>query len=273
MTMQALEAHTTVNRRNEGQTNEARNLTPTQWSHVLSTDSSPMRFAEMLVGRGPVVPWTKLLLQHTQDCDTVLDLGSGRGDHSALLARAGRRPTLMDWSPQNVEFSRRLFAACGVAGQFCVGDLTRPLPFASNSVDAVFSCGVLEYFDRPQVAAIIGEAFRVARRRVIVLVPNAFSVAYRVGKWYMERTGAWTWGGEVPSYSLKRIFDQAGAVRTTELTVAARHSLDFLVMPFGDQIKRACIRVLRMRHHVQPAWARQGYLLVTIGEKEHENRS
>ena len=251
-----------------------RNLSPEQWSQVLATtDGSPERFAETLVARGAVVPWSELLIEYTKDCETVLDLGSGRGDHSAVLARAGRRPMLMDWSPQNIEFSRQMFAACGVEGRFCVGDITRPLPFDSGSFDAVFSCGVLEYFDREQVAAIIGEAFRVARKRVIVLVPNAFSVAYRVGKWYMERSGTWTWGGEVPSYSLKSTFEGAGAVRTTELTVAARHSLDFLVMPLGSQIKRACIKLLRMGHHVDPAWCRQGYLLVTIGDKDPERRS
>lgn len=249
-----------------------RNLSPQQWSQVLSTTASPDRFAEALVARGPVVPWTELLVDRTRGCATVLDLGSGRGDHSAMLARAGRRPTLIDWSPQNIEFSRRMFSAYGVEGRFCVGDITRPLPFDSGSFDAVFSCGVLEYFEREQVAAIIGEAFRVARKRVIVLVPNAFSVAYRVGKWYMERSGTWTWGGEVPSYSLKSIFELAGAVHTTELTVAARHSLDFLVMPFGSQIKRACIKLLHMGHHVAPAWCRQGYLLVTIGDKGSEQR-
>lgn len=253
-------------------TPDERNLTPQQWSQVLSTNASPERFAEALVVRGPVVPWTELIVEHTRDCATVLDLGSGRGDHSAMLARAGRRPTLVDWSPQNIEFSRQMFAACDVKGRFCVGDITRPLPFDSNSFDAVFSCGVLEYFDREQVAAIISEAFRVARKRVIVLVPNAFSIAYRVGKWYMERSGTWTWGGEAPSYSQKSAFEQAGAVGTTELTVAARHSLDFLVMPLGAQIRRACIKLLRMGHHVDPAWFRQGYLLVTIGDKRPEPR-
>lgn len=258
---------------NVAESRDERNLTPQQWSEVLSTDSSPDRFAQGLVARGPVVPWTELLVEHTADCTTVLDLGSGRGDHSAMLARAGRRPTLMDWSPQNIEFSRQTFAACDVEGQFCVGDITRPLPFDSGSFDAVFSCGVLEYFDREQVAAIITEAFRVARKRVIVLVPNAASIAYRVGKWYMERSGTWTWGGEVPSYSLKAAFAQAGSVRTTELTVAARHSLDFLTMPLGPQLRRACIKLLRMGHHVGAAWCRQGYLLVTIGDKASERPS
>ena len=254
----------------EAAVQDTRNLTPDQWSSVLSTDGSPEQFGRTLAERGPVVPWTRLLIEHTADCDTVLDLGSGRGDHSALLGRAGRRPTLMDWSPRNIVFSRQMFAACGVQGQFCVGDITRPLPFASNSVDAVFSCGVLEYFDEAQVAAIVREAFRVARKRVIILVPNACSVAYRVGMFYMERSGRWAWGGEEPSYSLKSAIAQAGAVRVTEFTVGARHSLDFLVMPLGRHIRRACIKVLRMGHHVSPAWCRQGYLLVTIGEKPRE---
>ena len=252
-----------------------RNLSPEQCSQVLATtDGSPERFAETLVARGAVVPWSEVLIEYTKDCATVLDLGSGRGDHSAVLARAGRRPVLMDWSPQNIEFSRRMFAACGVGGQFCVGDITRPLPFASNSVDAVFSCGVLEYFDREQVAAIVAEAFRVARKRVIVLVPNAFSLAYRLGKWYMERSGRWNWGGEVPSYSLKAAFQAAGAVRVTELTVSAGHSLNFLVMPLGPHIKRVSIKLFGMKgNDVAPAWCRQGYLLVSIGDKVPGPRS
>jgi ubiquinone/menaquinone biosynthesis C-methylase UbiE len=255
---------------------DAWNLSPNEWSAVLSTHSSPVRFAETMVERGQVVPWTTLLVEHTVDCATVLDLGSGRGDHSALLARHGRRPTLVDWSAQNIDFSRRMFAASGVRGHFCVADITRPLPFESNSIDAVFSCGVFEYFNETEVDAILREAFRIARKRVIVLVPNALSVAYRLGKWYMERTGSWTWGGEVPSYTLKPAFERAGAVRTTELTVAARHSLDFLVMPLGSRFKRACIKLFGLQHHVRPAWCRQGYLLVAIGEKgtlENSRRS
>ena len=249
------------------------NLSPAEWSAVLSTNRPAARLAETIRSRGHVVPWTELLVERTADCATVLDLGSGRGDHSALLARHGRRPTLVDWSPTNIEFSRRMFEACGVQGRFCIGDITRPLPFAADSFDAVFSCGVLEYFDEGQVESIIGEAFRVARKRVIVLVPNAWSVAYRLGKWYMERAGTWTWGGEVPSYSLNRAFERAGAVRTTELTVSARHSLDFLTkMPFGSVVKRASVRVLRMREDARAAWFRQGYLLVAVGEKPQEAR-
>jgi SAM-dependent methyltransferase len=247
------------------------NLTAGEWSAVLATDQSPTRLAETLLARGQIVPWSELLVERTADCQTVLDLGSGRGDHSARLARHGRLPTLVDWSLQNIDFSRRMFEECGVRGRFFVADITKRLPFESNSIDAVFSCGVLEYFDERQVQAILDEAFRVARKRVIALVPNAWSVAYRLGKWYMERRGSWNWGGEVPSHSLQRAFDRAGSVHTSELTLSARHSLNFLrAMPFGSRVERGCIRLFGMQHDARPAWCRQGYLLATIGEKPRE---
>lgn len=251
---------------------QPRNLTATEWASVLGADRSAASLAHSLRERGPVVPWTELLVKHTADCVSVLDLGSGRGEHSVVLARNGRRPTLVDWSARNLQFSRSMFEASGVRGAFCLADISRPLPFESGSVDAVFSCGVLEYFTPAQVESVVHEAFRIARRRVIVLVPNALSLTYRLGKWYMERTGTWRWGGEVPSYTLKPAFSRAGAVRVQEFSVAARHSLDFLVMPLGARIKRASIQLLGLELHSRPARCRQGYLLVTIGDKGTDAR-
>jgi hypothetical protein len=185
-----------------------------------------------------------------------------------ILATRGRAPTLVDWSARNLQFSRSMFEASGARGTYCLADISRPLPFAAGSFDAVFSCGVLEYFTPAQVEAIMREAFRVARCRVIVLVPNALSLAYRLGKWYMERTGTWRWGGEVPSFTLKPTFCRAGAARVTEFSVCARHSLDFLAMPLGSAVKRASIRLFDLKADSRPARCRQGYLLVTIGEKQ-----
>lgn len=245
---------------------ESWNLTAREWSTVLLDGAKPETVAKWLI-EGELLPWTNVLLKYTADSRTVLDLGSGRGDHSAVLALSGRLPTLLDWSKENLDFSARLFNAMGVRGQFCLGDATKPLPFKSNSFDTVFSCGVFEYFTSDTIKTILAEAFRVSSKRVIIMVPNAFSLAYRIGKWYMEKTGRWPWGGEVPSYTLKHYFRAFGNVRTTEFSIAAQHSLIFLTMPTGEAIKEVFTRLWKFRDHSKPALLRQGYLLVAVGEK------
>jgi ubiquinone/menaquinone biosynthesis C-methylase UbiE len=242
------------------------NLTADEWASVLGSNENPAVVGDGLRRAGALVPWSQVLVDETRDCDTTLDLGCGRGEHSAVLARHGKRPTLVDWSTSNLEFSRALFLTLGYTGRFCQSDITRPLPFASQSIDAVFSCGVFEYFAAAEIDRILAEAFRVARKRVVVLVPNAKSLAYRVGKWHMERSGTWVWGGEVPSHSLAAAFRRAGAARVREYTVAARHALAFLTMRGGARVARVLTRALNLTDHGRPARLHQGYLLVTVGD-------
>src|SRR5262245_61994064 len=181
------------------------NLTPAEWSDVLLSTVEPSHVARELQG-GQVSPWTTVLLEYTRDVHSVLDLGSGRGQHSAMLALTGKATTLLDWSPENLDFSMKVFDVLRQQAQFCRADMLKPLPFADDTFDAVFSCGVFEYFTDREITNVLREAFRVARKRVIIMVPNASSVAYRVGKFYMEKRGTWHWGGERPHSTLKPYF-------------------------------------------------------------------
>ena len=243
------------------------NLTADQWASVLRSDANAADLGASLQRCGTFVPWEQVLLDETADVASTLDLGCGRGEHSAVLARAGRDTTLVDWSSQNLAFSRGVYDALGLAGRFCRADITRPLPFATASIDVVFSCGVFEYFNASQVDAILAEAFRVARRRVIIMVPNARAIAYRLGKWYLERTGRWEWGGEVPSHTLRPHFARVGAARVREFSVGGQHSVDFLApLPGGGMVVKALTKTLRLTRHSRPSRLQQGYLLVTVGE-------
>jgi SAM-dependent methyltransferase len=244
------------------------NLTADQWSSVLQTNEDPASVAARLRRSGTFVPWSQVLVDESADCVSTVDLGCGRGEHSAVLARAGRHTTLVDWSQDNLAFSRRMYDALGLNGRFCRADITRPLPLEDSSIDLVFSCGVFEYFDAKQIDAILSEAFRVARKRVIIMVPNARAIGYRLGKWYMERTNTWEWGGEVPSHSLKGPFRHAGAASIREFSVGGQHSVDFLgPLPGGQRMISLLTRALRLTRHHRPSRFGQGYLLITIGEK------
>jgi ubiquinone/menaquinone biosynthesis C-methylase UbiE len=247
------------------------NLTASQWADVLLNEATQEAVAGALK-RGGWVPWTTTLLRLAEGSKSVLDLGSGRGENSAALALAGKKTTLLEWAPENLAFSRRLFNDLGLDGRFCAADMTRPLPFRDGSFDTVFSCGVFEYFDAATIHTILKESFRVSRKQVIIMVPNAASVPYRIGKWYLERAGKWHWGGEVPSYTLKPQFRRLGLTRIVEFSVGTRHAFDFLKMPAGETIKRVCVRLLQLRDHPTPARFRQGYLLVTAGEKANAAR-
>jgi SAM-dependent methyltransferase len=244
-------------------------LTPQEWADVLVKDAQPDAMAEALRA-GKYWSWTETLLQYSHESDEVLDLGSGAGENAAVLARHGRRMTLLDWSERNLDFDRRLFTVMGLNGHFVQHDMTQPLPFADNSFDLVFSCGVFEYFTDEQIRGIVQEALRIARQRIIILVPNARSLAYRLGKWYLETRGRWHWGRERPFRTLRPHFRATGCAQVTEFCVATKHSLDFLVMRGGPTLQRLLIRLLRLTDHSKPAAFGQGYLLVTIGEKNAE---
>lgn len=246
--------------------NKAWNLTPEEWSNVLQGDTEVRRVAQSVKGGCPF-PWAPTLLDLTDDCQTTLDMGSGRGELSALLARTGKRTTLLDWSEKNLEFSRALFKELGISGQTRRADMTQRLPFSDGCFDAVFSCGVFEYFSDEDIRKILMEAFRLAKKRVIILVPNAFSLAYRFGKWYMERTKRWVWGGERPFGSLKAYFHAAGSGPVREFSVGTKHSLDFLSMPGGRSMRKAAVALFRLKDHPRPSFMNQGYILITVGEK------
>jgi ubiquinone/menaquinone biosynthesis C-methylase UbiE len=242
------------------------NLSQTEWSDVWLDEVTLKAIAAQLTN-GEFLPWTETLLQLTTDAKTVLDLGSGRGEHSAILARNGRQPTLVDWSRQNLDFSAQLFEDLGLRGDFVEADITEALPFEADSFDAVFCCGVLEFLPDATIRAVLREALRVSRKRVIVMVPNALSLPYRIGKWHMERTRTWVWKGELPFYTLKPYFASSDDLRVSEFSVAAKHSLKFLQMPMGLRIAKTFTRLFKLEDHAQHAPLRQGYLLVTVGEK------
>jgi ubiquinone/menaquinone biosynthesis C-methylase UbiE len=243
------------------------NLSPKEWSAVWGDDATPTTVANDLM-EGKVLPWTETLEHLLMDCTSVLDLGSGRGEHSAILAQRGKQTTLMDWSRQNLDFSIELFRELGVRGQFQKGDITHPLPFETASFDAVFCCGVLEFLTDETIRSVLREALRVARKRVIVMVPNAWCLPYRIGKWQMEKAGTWVWTGESPFYTFKPYFRSFEKLRLSEFSVAAKHSLKFLQMPLGQTVRDLLTKLLGLQDHGRHARFKQGYLLVTVGDKD-----
>ena len=93
----------------------------------------------------------------------ILDLGCGYGAYSLALLKEGRSCVGCD---VNLQYLKKA-AASGLPAVAAEG----PLPFSDKSFDTVLLFEVIEHV--PPIEAILKEAFRVARKNVLVTVPNA----------------------------------------------------------------------------------------------------
>jgi SAM-dependent methyltransferase len=107
----------------------------------------------------------------------VVDVGCSWGRWSVAAARAGYFPVGMDVHIDALAAAKRVSRELGVETAQVCGDI-EALPFATGSVDAVFSYSVLQHIDRQKVMRFFGEVARVLKPGGICLVqlPNAYGL-------------------------------------------------------------------------------------------------
>ena len=247
---------------------QIKRLDPDSWHESIIGKSIPEEIAAR-VKSNQLPDWFPVLEELTQEGNRVLELGSGTGELSAALALRGRNVCLLDYSSSSLDFSKKLFELLGIrASKFVQADITRRFPFDSNEFDLVWSSGLLEHFDEIEVRHILKESQRVTKSKVLSLVPNARSIAYRIGKWNQEATGKWLWGYEKPILSLKREFELVGLTAIEEKTVAPFHSLEFLSANELGEAKAEFRRFYQSISSDELESLNQGYLIRTVGQKQ-----
>ena len=130
----------------------------------------------------------------------TIELGSGKGDVSLLLALEGADVALLDANEQSLIHARQQFAFFGLNPTVVTGDLfSLPIEIVERFQVAI-SWGTVEHFPRETAfRACVAHADAVcAGGLVAICVPNAWSLPYRLNKWYREVTGTWEWGLELP---------------------------------------------------------------------------
>ena len=256
----------------EGRISFQKNLDAESWHESLIGDGK----VDEIVGRirrEAVPEWIASVIENTKAGDRLLELGSGTGELSAFLASKGRNVVLLDFSQDNLDFSRQVFELLNLEADYVMADVTKKLPFDDDSFDFVWSSGLLEHFEDSVISHIIEESKRVTNSKVFSLVPNASSLAYRLGKWQQECSGSWKWGKEDPLITMIDCFERAGLQNVEEYSVATRHSLNFLK---GPEMSALAGSLKAFYDSLSPQELRtinQGYLLATIGFKGTLNES
>jgi len=149
--------------------------------------------------------WTALVARLARTFGRIqglrtIELGSGRGDLSALLAERGAHVTLLDYSSAALDQARQRFERLGLSARYEQADLLGALEGLHGEFDVALSSGVVEHFRGYERTRALQAHHRVLRPRgfCLVSVPHAWCVPYRLWKLYLEVRGWWPYGMEVP---------------------------------------------------------------------------
>lgn len=172
----------------------------------------------------------------------TIELGSGRGDLSALLAQEGAEVTLLDSSDRALDQARARFDRLGLPARFQKGDL---FALPQCDFDIALSSGVIEHFRGEQRTHAVKAHYDALRDGglAIISVPNAHCPPYRIWKKWLELRRCWPYGFEQP-YSRRELKLRArdvGFHRHEVRGCGFRQSLADQFLPlFTGRRKRKC---------------------------------
>lgn len=159
----------------------------------------------------------------------TVELGSGRGTVSLLLAARGADVTLVDSSPVALEGARGLFSLFGLKATFLLsGILPLPEPLRAK-FDAAMSFGVAEHFtgkERDEIFLSHSAALRPGGI-AFISVPNRYCLPYRLWKKAKEAAGTWEYGTEIP-FSRQELLERGAGAGLSKLEAPASGFLDAL---------------------------------------------
>ena len=236
-------------------------LTGNEWNNILlgpneeSDVTDRIRFSRL-------TPWAQEVFLATAHGQRVLEVGSGTGEISLALAQGGRNICALDICPSSLRFTKSCATSIDVNVEAVAADATKHLPFATGSFDCVWSSGLLEHFDQAERQLMLREFARVSSELVVIIVPNAASVAYRTGKAMQEEAGTWKYGLEMPLRTLVQDFEAAHLKVISEDSIGERHALNFLGR--AHRLGKALSPWVESQNAFD--W-NQGYLLITVGRK------
>ena len=102
------------------------------------------------------------------------------------LARAGCDVTLLDNNADRLDDIKRVWGELGLSPHLLYRTDMTHLPFADKSIDLVWNHAALWYMG-DQAEALLGEMARVARRAVLVAMPNRWQVGYLMRKYIVDK--------------------------------------------------------------------------------------
>lgn len=234
-------------------------LSKEQWAELYNT--SQVNDMVNSIQSNNLYVQSKEILKIVPEGAKTLEIASGTGQSSVCLALKGVNSTALDFEQECLNLTNLVSAKLNVNVNTICADAFQKPDFKEKEFDYIFHSGFLEHFTKEERINFL-KSWKPYCKVIVSMVPNASSLAYRVGKSILEKEGRWEYGVENPLYTQKDEFIEAGYKVIKEYTIGAEHSLNFL--PKNHPLKKSINNWLKS--NLCDDNAGQGYLLVTIGE-------
>ncbi|MFA5175683.1 MAG: class I SAM-dependent methyltransferase [Candidatus Nanoarchaeia archaeon] len=195
----------------------------------------------------------------------IVELGSGRGEMSLLMALEGANITLIDESDFALIEAKKLYSKFKCKVKLERKDLFELKP---GKYDICLSFGLAEHFkDEKRLEVIKKHYDLIAKNGIIILsVPNTKSFPYRIYKSLTSLVGLWKYGLEIP-YSEKELLAISKKLSITKYKIIRSSFLNtfyhFLIM---NPLKILGLH-LKERFMDTKFLNKYGYALIFVGEK------
>lgn len=195
-----------------------------------------------------------------------IEIGSGIGDYSLILAKLGTQVTLLDYSDEALRQAKLRFEAHGVRAEYVQADLLGQLPKSLvGKFDISMSFGLVEHFEgRDRLKVVTAHRDLLKPGGVtFISVPNKLSLPYRYWMARRKKAGEWEYGLEIP-FSRSEIVELAKFAGLKDIKVMSTPVLaDLDNFIFSGRLRR----LVRNTQVSSPIDNILGYALVLAGKR------
>ncbi len=136
----------------------------------------------------------------------VIEVGAGRGIYSMILNLEGVQTSLLDNNQIALDKAGQLFGQWGKKFEPVLADIFNIPENLVGQYDVVMSYGFTEHFLYPERYDIYEAHKKLLKPGglLVISVPNAAFLPYRIGKWVLSKMNKWMLGLEVPYYKSEK---------------------------------------------------------------------
>ena len=137
----------------------------------------------------------------------TIEVGSGLGVYSFILAKRGAAVTLMDYSKEALCLAKKNFKSRGLTASFLCMDALNLDPNLRQQFDVAMSFGTIEHFEGEKRFNMAKAHFDLVRKEgvVIISVPNRLFFPHEILNFFLHRKNKWPLGYE-KSFSRRELF-------------------------------------------------------------------